>query len=86
MKAMCCPICEGEIIMTRHIPDRSWYVGILGFSRADNYAFGEADMQLLFHCENDREHDLGSTPELEKWKEECITFYRNNMKNTDRIL
>jgi hypothetical protein len=79
MKKMHCPICNSEIIMTRHIPDRSWYIGELGFSRADNIPFMERDRQLFFHCSNDKEHTIDSTDELEKWIEKCITFYKNNM-------
>ncbi len=86
MKKMYCPECGGEIMITRQVPERSWTIKENSLEKADNNI--DNDPQLLFHCDNDREHNIyplassSSAKTLLKfgqWMEEVEKFYEENV-------
>lgn len=87
MKKMYCPDCGGEIIITREVPSHSFEISNDSLKCIENFGFLGGDAELIFHCSNDREHnieprpDVGSvTPiEFEMWREEVEEFFSNNV-------
>ena len=84
MKKMYCPECGGEIMISRQVPERSWTIEEGSFEKADNLLY--YDPELLFHCDNDREHDIYPRPdshvtlnEFGEWMDEVEEFYKKNV-------
>lgn len=77
MRKRYCPECGGEIILTREVPSRSWSIEENELEKADNNISN--DPELIFHCENDREHDVGDCPAFDQWCDEVIEFYNKRV-------
>jgi hypothetical protein len=84
MKKMYCPDCGGEIMITRVAPDYSWTIEEHSLTRADNLI--NDGPELLFHCSNDREHDIYPLTnsqvirsEFDNWMNEVEEFYKENV-------
>ena len=85
MKKMYCPECGGEIMITRQVPERSWTIEENGLEKADNLTILDGP-ELLFHCDNDREHYIypqsnsqGTLIEFVKWVDEVEEFFNENV-------
>ena len=85
MKKMYCPECGGEIMITRQVPERSWTIEENGLEKADNLTILDGP-ELLFHCDNDREHYIYPRPdsqgiltEFVKWVDEVEEFFNDNV-------
>jgi len=86
MKKVYCPECGGEVMITRQVPEYSWTIEEDSLERADNHDIMDGP-ELLFHCENDREHNiyprLGSRVALLlrffQWMDEVEEFYKENV-------
>lgn len=88
MKKRYCPECGGELILTRELPIMSWSINDEDFEREDNNIFD--DPLLVFYCQNDREHDIGSDSEsfqlweadvLREWEKKIEPFIHTWRKN-----
>jgi len=86
MKKMYCLECGGDIMITRQVPERSWTIEENSLKKADNLNLMDGP-DLLFHCENDREHNIHPRPgsrvaiilRLDQWMDEVEEFYRENV-------
>jgi len=87
MKKMYCSECGGEIIVTREVPSHSFEINIDSLKCIDNFGFLGGDPELIFHCSNDREHNIEPKPDygnvspidFEKWKDEVEEFISVNV-------
>lgn len=88
MKKMYCPECGGEIIITREIPSHSFSIRTdsIGLECIDNYGLTGGDAELIFHCINDREHDINPRPDSDvlpndffKWIDEVEDFFSRHV-------
>lgn len=85
MKKMYCPECGGEIMITRQVPERSWTIEENSLEKADNLTILDGP-ELIFHCQNDREHDIykqlipqATTSEFNRWMDEVEGFFDENV-------
>ena len=78
MRKRYCVECGGEIMITRRVPERSWTIGEENFDRADNNITDDPD--IIFHCENDLEHDIGiDSPSFDRWQDEILDEYHRKI-------
>lgn len=88
MKKIYCPECGGEIIITREVPSHSFSIreDSIGLECIDNYGPMGGDAELIFHCINDREHDINPRPDSDvmpndfrKWIDEVEDFFSRHV-------
>ena len=86
MKKMYCSECGGEIILTREVPSHSFQIKNGSLECIDNWGFMGGDPELIFHCINDREHNIDPQPDsavtpfdFHDWMEEVEQFFKDNV-------
>lgn len=75
-----CPRCGSEIKFSYVTPERSFIIEDGKLKRDDAWEGPEYDNPYFhFYCSNDKEHDLGDGPEIDKWYEEIEHEFRQNL-------
>ncbi len=86
MKKMYCPECGGEIIITKEALSHSYEINNDTLECIDNNDLMSGDGHLIFHCINDREHNIEPTPtsditpiEYSEWENEVSMYFFENV-------
>ena len=77
MKKMYCPECGGEIVVTREVEPLTFAISLDGDVLEDISNVLCHDAELIFHCCDDREHDIESHPDPNygKWRDKVEDYF-----------